>query len=78
MISGRQVLILSRRAAGRIKHTTEDVLQECCEKLGISSTGSMCLVSGVDVVPAQADVRHWPGIRDGGEISEYQLVVQQS
>eukprot|EP00971_Amphidinium_carterae_P100643 1990970-Amphidinium_carterae.1 len=65
MISGRQVLIFSRRV---LPHTTEEVLQECRKKLAISSIGSMCLVSGDDVVPARACVKDWPGIRDCGEI----------
>eukprot|EP00971_Amphidinium_carterae_P225397 4470678-Amphidinium_carterae.1 len=57
---------------------TEEVLELCCEKLGVSPTGSMCLVSGDGVVPAGALVHDWPGMRAHGEISEYQLVVQQS
>eukprot|EP00971_Amphidinium_carterae_P065142 1291158-Amphidinium_carterae.1 len=75
MISGRQAIVICEMFS---EHDTEAVLQECCEKLGISSTGSMCLVSGDDVVPAGAFVDDWPGIRACGEISEYQLVVQQS
>eukprot|EP00971_Amphidinium_carterae_P143128 2835936-Amphidinium_carterae.1 len=56
---------------------TEGVLQECCKKLGVRSTGPMYLLSGNDVVPARTRVPDWPGIRARGEISEYQLVVGQ-
>eukprot|EP00971_Amphidinium_carterae_P109445 2167173-Amphidinium_carterae.2 len=75
MISGRQAIVLCPMLSER---TTEGVLIECCEKLGVSSIGSMCLVSGDDVVPAWTVVDEWPGIRAPGEISEYQLVVLQS
>eukprot|EP00971_Amphidinium_carterae_P080892 1600515-Amphidinium_carterae.1 len=76
MISGRQAMVVSPR---RDNLNTEEVLEECCSKLGIGTTGSMCLVSGDGVVvPAGAFLSAWPGIRACGEISEYQLVVQQS
>eukprot|EP00971_Amphidinium_carterae_P260681 5171632-Amphidinium_carterae.1 len=75
MISGRQAIVLS---TGTMAKNTEEVLEECCEKLGVSFTGSTCLVSGDDVVPARTVVADWPGIRACGEISEYQLVVEQS
>eukprot|EP00971_Amphidinium_carterae_P341208 6479895-Amphidinium_carterae.1 len=85
-MSGRQAIVMI--VAGRreaylqmpmwARCDTEKVLLECCEKLGVSSVGSMCLVSGDDVVPAGAVVENWPGIRAPGEISEYQLVLQQS
>eukprot|EP00971_Amphidinium_carterae_P230015 4565273-Amphidinium_carterae.1 len=68
-MSGRHACVLCAY------QNTEEVLQKCCEKLGVSSTGSMYLVSGDDVVPARAVVKDWPGIRACGEISEYQLVV---
>eukprot|EP00971_Amphidinium_carterae_P274446 5446221-Amphidinium_carterae.1 len=55
---------------------TEGVLQECCEKLGVSSTGLMCLVSGDDALPARTVVNDWPGIRASGEISEYRSECQ--
>eukprot|EP00971_Amphidinium_carterae_P291352 5784581-Amphidinium_carterae.1 len=74
MMSGRHAIVLSPWNL-HARLSTEEVLEECCEKLGISSTGSMCLVSGDDVVPARTDVRDWPGIGVLGEISEYQLVV---
>eukprot|EP00971_Amphidinium_carterae_P040506 795030-Amphidinium_carterae.1 len=78
MISGRQAIVLSERDHRRDLNT-EEVLRRCCDKLGIRTTGSsMCLVSGDDVVPARTVVSDWPGIRATGEISEYQLVVQQS
>eukprot|EP00971_Amphidinium_carterae_P129183 2558926-Amphidinium_carterae.1 len=73
MISGRQAIVLSKRDGLR-NLTTEAVLQGgCCKKLGVSSTRSMCLVSGDDVVAAGTFVDFWPGIRACGEISEYQL-----
>eukprot|EP00971_Amphidinium_carterae_P148067 2934600-Amphidinium_carterae.1 len=75
MISGRQAIVPCERKSDL---TTEAVLRECGKKLGISSTGSMRLVSGDDVVPARTLVRDWPGTRAPGEISEYQLVLQQS
>eukprot|EP00971_Amphidinium_carterae_P272382 5406014-Amphidinium_carterae.1 len=73
MISGRQAMVFPPWS-----RDTEWVLRRCCEKLGVGFTGSMCLVSGDDVVPARTRVCDWPGIRASGEISEYQLVVQQS
>eukprot|EP00971_Amphidinium_carterae_P149990 2973168-Amphidinium_carterae.1 len=75
MISGRQAIVPCEII---LDLTTEEVLWECCKKLGVSSTGSMRLVRGDDVVPARTHVRDWPGTRAPGEISEYQLVVQQS
>eukprot|EP00971_Amphidinium_carterae_P091248 1806143-Amphidinium_carterae.1 len=72
MISGRLAFVLVSRTKNL---QTEAVLQKCCDKLGISSAGSMCLVSGGDVVPARTDVHDWPGIQAPGEISEYQLVI---
>eukprot|EP00971_Amphidinium_carterae_P103351 2045900-Amphidinium_carterae.1 len=57
---------------------TEEVLEMCCKKLGISSTGSMCLLCGDRAVPAGTVVDAWPGIGASEEISEYQLGVQQS
>eukprot|EP00971_Amphidinium_carterae_P321428 6389040-Amphidinium_carterae.1 len=75
MISGRQALVCFPRSENP---ETTRVLKKCCERLGISSAGSMCLVSGDDVVPAGTVVDDWPGIRACGEISEYLLVVQQA
>eukprot|EP00971_Amphidinium_carterae_P042153 828046-Amphidinium_carterae.1 len=75
MISGKQAHVCFPRSENP---QTETVLRKCCERLGISSAGRMCLVSGADVVPARTQVSDWPGIRACGEISEYQLVVQQS
>eukprot|EP00971_Amphidinium_carterae_P041851 822372-Amphidinium_carterae.1 len=78
MISGHQTIISFLKTKGREGLETEAVLQKCCEKLGISSADSMCLVSGDDVVPARTLVRNWPGIQAPGEISEYQLVLSRS
>eukprot|EP00971_Amphidinium_carterae_P054276 1069202-Amphidinium_carterae.1 len=84
MLSGRQAIVLCNSntifTAGSGLHfaNTEGVLEECCEKLDVSSTGSMRLVSGDDIVPARTGVPDWPGIQACGEISEYQLVVLQS
>eukprot|EP00971_Amphidinium_carterae_P256728 5097503-Amphidinium_carterae.1 len=81
MISGRQAIVLSQASCCEDLETelvTEDILQNCCETFGIRTTGSMCLVSGHEVVPAGTVVHDWPGIQACGEISEYQLVVQQS
>eukprot|EP00971_Amphidinium_carterae_P089602 1773559-Amphidinium_carterae.1 len=83
MISGRQAIVVSFPSLaekGKINQDlrTEEVLQLCCTQLGLSSIGSMRLVSGDDVVPGRTLVHDWPGIRACGEISEYQLVVQQS
>eukprot|EP00971_Amphidinium_carterae_P180786 3585901-Amphidinium_carterae.1 len=75
MISGRQAIVVCGMLEDR---STEAILRMCRQKLGVSSTGSMCLVRGDDVVPAGTFVDCWPGIRACGEISEYQLVVQQS
>eukprot|EP00971_Amphidinium_carterae_P189852 3768401-Amphidinium_carterae.1 len=75
VMSGRQSLVL---CSGTENLRTEEALQRCCRRLGVGSTGSMCLVSGDDVVPARALVHDWPGIRACGEISEYQLVLQMS
>eukprot|EP00971_Amphidinium_carterae_P257035 5102868-Amphidinium_carterae.1 len=44
-------------------------------KLGISTNGFMCLVSGDDVVPAGTFVHCWLGLWACGEITKYQLVV---
>eukprot|EP00971_Amphidinium_carterae_P080425 1591489-Amphidinium_carterae.1 len=60
MMSGRQAIVLS---PCRKRLDTEEVLEECCKKLGIRSIGSMCLVSGDNVVPAGTLVSDWPGIR---------------
>eukprot|EP00971_Amphidinium_carterae_P287560 5708091-Amphidinium_carterae.1 len=75
MISGRQAIVIPnlKQSSSTEPLKTEAVLQKGCKKLGISSAGSMCLVSGDDVVPAKAKVQDWPGIRAPGEISEYQL-----
>eukprot|EP00971_Amphidinium_carterae_P081486 1612003-Amphidinium_carterae.1 len=75
MMSGRQALLCFAR---RENLKTEAVMRLCCRQLGIRTTGSMCLVSGNDVVPARTVLREWPGIQAGPEISEYQLVIQQS
>eukprot|EP00971_Amphidinium_carterae_P150769 2989185-Amphidinium_carterae.1 len=77
MISGRHAIVIP--PCDPWHFDTDRVLKECCQKLGVSSTGSMCLVSGDGVVvPTAALVYAWPGLRARGEISEYQLVVQQS
>eukprot|EP00971_Amphidinium_carterae_P005851 115725-Amphidinium_carterae.1 len=56
-------------------NSADDVVEYCCERLGIKRSPTDVLVHGLDVVLATARVRDWPGIRPRGEISEYQLVV---
>mmetsp|Transcript_47616 Transcript_47616/g.87507 ORF Transcript_47616/g.87507 Transcript_47616/m.87507 type:complete len:230 (-) Transcript_47616:16-705(-) len=72
MLSGRHTYVV---------HDTEsplsayDLLVFCCDYLGIEETGTEALVYGAEVVPREADVRDWPGIRPPGEVSEYELLV---
>eukprot|EP00971_Amphidinium_carterae_P111046 2199719-Amphidinium_carterae.1 len=70
MLSGREIAVVEG------PHDIADhVVQRCCRRLGITSTGTEALVLGTAVVPATAKVRDWPGIKPRGEVSEYQLVV---
>eukprot|EP00971_Amphidinium_carterae_P144357 2861075-Amphidinium_carterae.1 len=57
--------------------TGNNVLSFACEALGIERRGAEVLVSGADVIPLDALVRDWPGLRPLGDISEFQLVVHQ-
>eukprot|EP00971_Amphidinium_carterae_P204210 4052330-Amphidinium_carterae.1 len=63
MISGRQAIVCCPMIQDIERYDTEWVLRECSKKFGISSTGSMCIVSGDDVVPAGTAVHDWPGIQ---------------
>eukprot|EP00971_Amphidinium_carterae_P264456 5246063-Amphidinium_carterae.1 len=54
----------------------EDVLRECCERLGLSQTGTEQLVCGSDVVAATTPVADLPGLQPAGHVSQYQLIVR--
>eukprot|EP00971_Amphidinium_carterae_P081125 1604870-Amphidinium_carterae.1 len=53
----------------------EAIVGKCCSRLQIQGRGTEALVHGAEVVPATAMVRSWPGLRQEGEVSEYQLVL---
>jgi len=75
MLSGRYayVVLPPERTVFRVDY----VLRHCCYWLKLHATGaSYSILHKDEVVPAEAQVRFWPGIRPPGEVSEYQLVVQ--
>eukprot|EP00971_Amphidinium_carterae_P214586 4258323-Amphidinium_carterae.1 len=70
MLSGRYTVV-----CGNDKDLAENIVKECCGRLGMYRSGKEALVHGTEVLPATAIVRRWPGLRPQGEVSEYQLVV---
>eukprot|EP00971_Amphidinium_carterae_P269565 5347637-Amphidinium_carterae.1 len=70
MLSGRYIYMISYASAN-----AEQMVRQCCMRLGISRSGAETLLHGIDVVPSTAIVQNWPGIRLG-EVCEYQLVVE--
>eukprot|EP00971_Amphidinium_carterae_P125489 2485863-Amphidinium_carterae.1 len=76
MISGKRTFVLrAEPLLAGFGGTTESVLDDCCQRLGLSRRGRENLVHGNVVIPPRASVRDFPGLRPLGEISEYQLVV---
>eukprot|EP00971_Amphidinium_carterae_P276810 5493474-Amphidinium_carterae.1 len=75
MLSGRSTVVASE-GGWNVRH----VLDDCRRRLGLASNGStMELWHGSEMVPAaRTEVRDWPGIRQCGEISEYQLLLRRN
>eukprot|EP00971_Amphidinium_carterae_P009271 183031-Amphidinium_carterae.1 len=70
MLSGRSTAVLAEDG-----NSSEDIVEECCSRLGMDRGGTEKLVHGTEVVAATAKVESWPGLRPKGEVSEYQLVL---
>eukprot|EP00971_Amphidinium_carterae_P188510 3741862-Amphidinium_carterae.1 len=56
-------------------YTANTVLLYACAALGIRRNGEEVFVHGADVMDAV--VQDWPGLRQLGNISEFQIVVRQ-
>eukprot|EP00971_Amphidinium_carterae_P020172 397446-Amphidinium_carterae.1 len=71
MLSGRSTVVI----AGSLWMVV-NVLHDCRRRLRLADDGaSMELWHGSERVPADTQVRYWPGMKPKGEISEYQLLV---
>mmetsp|Transcript_56773 Transcript_56773/g.105067 ORF Transcript_56773/g.105067 Transcript_56773/m.105067 type:complete len:175 (-) Transcript_56773:42-566(-) len=70
MLSGQSCCI-----AATFSESTRDIIAQACERLGLKVEGSHVLLHETTVVPLEASVQDWPGIRTFGEVSSYQLVV---
>eukprot|EP00971_Amphidinium_carterae_P086559 1712915-Amphidinium_carterae.1 len=58
--------------------TVDKVLNEYCRRREILRIRGMRLIHGTEVIEHRREVRRWPGIRQGPEASEYQLIVSRS
>jgi len=56
---------------------SDTILSTACAALGLRRNGAEVLVNGTDVIPLNARVQDWPGLRPLGDISEFQLVIRQ-
>eukprot|EP00971_Amphidinium_carterae_P270136 5359574-Amphidinium_carterae.1 len=62
MLSGRYTVVCADD-----DESAEDIVEECCGRLGMERSGKEALVHGTEVLPAGAHVRSWPGLRPAGE-----------
>eukprot|EP00971_Amphidinium_carterae_P229853 4561109-Amphidinium_carterae.1 len=62
MLSGRSIVVMSTGF-----DNVEQILGECCRRLGMDRSGNEKLVHDTEVVPAGAEVGSWPGLRPAGE-----------
>eukprot|EP00971_Amphidinium_carterae_P181912 3609820-Amphidinium_carterae.1 len=76
MLSGRYTCQFAPFVDARVILARRVILRACAA-LGIRRNGAEKLVNGADVIPLDAAVQDWPGLRPLGDISEFQLVVLQ-
>eukprot|EP00971_Amphidinium_carterae_P133877 2652636-Amphidinium_carterae.1 len=78
MLSGRSTVVVATLSARFGQSDAEVVLHICRERLGVDVDGStMELWHGLESVPDDECVEHWPGVQPLGEISEYQLLLRR-
>mmetsp|Transcript_49190 Transcript_49190/g.90737 ORF Transcript_49190/g.90737 Transcript_49190/m.90737 type:complete len:174 (-) Transcript_49190:104-625(-) len=75
LLSGRHTYCFMRRDVLSFVTPLEDVLRDCCQKLGLEYRNTMRLLHGSEEVPADVKIHQWPGLRPTGEVTEYQLVI---
>mmetsp|Transcript_56574 Transcript_56574/g.104715 ORF Transcript_56574/g.104715 Transcript_56574/m.104715 type:complete len:240 (+) Transcript_56574:80-799(+) len=73
MLSGRSCCMIAL-----CRDSTWILIRECCRKLKLPHTGTEQLLCGSAVLPATSRVGKWPGIQPKGQVTECQLIIQQS
>mmetsp|Transcript_8074 Transcript_8074/g.18898 ORF Transcript_8074/g.18898 Transcript_8074/m.18898 type:complete len:229 (-) Transcript_8074:65-751(-) len=73
ILSGRYIHCI---AAALELQPASRIIRYCCKHFRLAYRGNEVLVHGDALVPHDAEVQNWPGIRQQGEVTEYQLVMQ--
>eukprot|EP00971_Amphidinium_carterae_P302356 6008046-Amphidinium_carterae.1 len=62
MLSGRSTVLCAR-----VDANADQIVQQCCWRMGITQSGKEKLIHGTEVLPATTKVESWPGLRSAGE-----------